>query len=143
MLDQLRMSNAPATRTPVLRAWCVKTSIVLAGVAWLEFIAFGIIAYFKAGHDLFFLLMIPVWPFAYGFVWAVANGMVQLHTSGPNSRRFPPLFCRLMPQFYFDLVDYIFPFMANLPLLLFPGMMTIMGAFMVWIALVGKLNVHL
>jgi hypothetical protein len=142
MVQQPMTMSPPVARPPLLREWCIKTSIVLAFLAWLEFIAFGIIAWLTAGHDLFFLLMIPAWPFGYGFVWMVAGGMAQIHSSGPPSQQLPSLFRRLMPRFYFDFVDYTYGFMANLPLLLFPGMMTIFGTLMLWLAMAGKLNVH-
>jgi len=132
--------NPSVTRVPLLRPWCIRTSIVLACIAWLEFIAFGIVAWLKAGHDLFFLLMIAAWPFGYGFVWLVANGMARINSAGSPSQQFPPLFRRLMPRFYFTIVDYTHPFMANLPLLLFPAAMTIFGTIMLCLALLGKLN---
>jgi hypothetical protein len=80
--------------------------MVLACVAWLEFIAFGIVAWLKAGNDPFFLLMIVAWPVGYGFVWLVAKGMAQISSYGPPSQQFPSLFRRLMPGFYFTVVDY-------------------------------------
>lgn len=48
----------------------------------------------------------------------------------------------MMPRFYFATVDYTYGFMANLPLVLFPALMTIFGVLMLWLVFVGKLNVH-
>lgn len=135
---------ASPKRPWAIRPWCLTLSLAIAGIIWLEWIAYAILAYRNGVGTWTLLAPIGLWPIYFLIVLGIAYGLAEVDQRGPASRMIamPDFFRRQMPDFYWHLTDWSFAKAPNVLLLIAQAMPLAISTVILWLALKGNFTVQ-